>query len=176
MDGVMRALAKKKTECKEDRFFAMKFARQKLFKHCGEVTPMTAMLIISAHIFDACWKLWSFRKWQMGIDINPEDQTSYTTQSQEAFLRYVEYEYSAKHRRMSVIIPDNIPGSKPFPSPKACGFGLSSYDPDGFSSNDEEYLTPEGMVETTPGRSDCAARSLTAVSLHCKSPLKTPTI
>jgi len=30
MDGVMRALAKKKTEWKEDLFLAMKFAQQKL--------------------------------------------------------------------------------------------------------------------------------------------------
>jgi len=32
MDGVMRALAKKKTQWKEDLFFAMKFAQQKLSK------------------------------------------------------------------------------------------------------------------------------------------------
>ena len=33
MDGVMRALAKKKTQWKEDLFFAVKLARQKLSKY-----------------------------------------------------------------------------------------------------------------------------------------------
>ena len=32
MDGVMRGLARKKTQWKEDLFFAVKFARQKLSK------------------------------------------------------------------------------------------------------------------------------------------------
>jgi len=31
------------------------------------------------------------------MDINPEDETSYTIQYQEAFLKYVENEYSPKH-------------------------------------------------------------------------------
>jgi hypothetical protein len=33
MDGVMRALAKKKTQWQEDLFFAVKLARQKLSKY-----------------------------------------------------------------------------------------------------------------------------------------------
>jgi len=33
----------------------------------------------------------------MGMDINPEDETSYTNQYQKAFLRYVENEYFANH-------------------------------------------------------------------------------
>ena len=36
------------------------------------------------------------------MDINPGDETSYTTQSQEAFLKYVENEYCAKQRPLSV--------------------------------------------------------------------------
>jgi len=39
--------------------------------------------------------------WGNGMHINPEDETSYTTQYQEAFLKYVGHEYSAKHRRVS---------------------------------------------------------------------------
>jgi len=31
------------------------------------------------------------------MHINAEDETSYTTPYQEAFLKYVENEYSAKH-------------------------------------------------------------------------------
>jgi len=36
--------------------------------------------------------------WDKGMDINLEDETSYTTQYQEAFLKYVENEYCAKHQ------------------------------------------------------------------------------
>jgi hypothetical protein len=90
MDGVMRALAKKKTQWKEDLFFAVKCAWQKLSKYYTEVTPMTGMLLITAHILDPFRKLRSFRKWDKGMDINPEDETSYTTQYQEACLKYVE--------------------------------------------------------------------------------------
>jgi hypothetical protein len=57
MDGVMRALAKKKTQWKEDLFFAVKLARQKLSKYYAEVTPTTDMLQISAHILDLFRKL-----------------------------------------------------------------------------------------------------------------------
>jgi len=57
MDGVMRALANKKTQWMEDLFCAVKFARQKLSKYYSEVTPMTGMLLISAHILDSFRKL-----------------------------------------------------------------------------------------------------------------------
>jgi len=46
MDGVMRALAKKKTQWKEDLLFAMMFAWQKLSKYYTEVTPTTGTLLI----------------------------------------------------------------------------------------------------------------------------------
>jgi len=87
MDGVMRALAKKKTQWKEDLFFAVKLARQKLSIYYAKVTPTMGMLLISAHILDPFRKLGSFRKWDKGMVINPEDETSYTTQYQEAFLK-----------------------------------------------------------------------------------------
>ena len=57
MDGVMRALEKKKTPWKEDLFFVVKFARQKLSKYYTEVTPTTSMHLISAHILDPIRKL-----------------------------------------------------------------------------------------------------------------------
>jgi hypothetical protein len=63
MDGVMRALAKKKTQWKEDLFLAVKFARQKMSKFYTEVTPTTGMLLISAHILDPFRKLRLFGKW-----------------------------------------------------------------------------------------------------------------
>ena len=63
---------------------------------------MMGMLLISAHILDPFKKLRWFRKWDEGMDINPEDETSYTIQYREAFLKYVENEYCAKHRRAPV--------------------------------------------------------------------------
>jgi len=48
----MRALAKKKTQWKEELFFPVKLAQQKISKYYAEVTPTTGMLLISAHILD----------------------------------------------------------------------------------------------------------------------------
>jgi hypothetical protein len=62
MDGVMRALAKKKTQWKEDLYFAVKVARQKLSKYYAKVTLKTGLLLISAQILDLFRKLRSFRK------------------------------------------------------------------------------------------------------------------
>jgi len=97
MDGVMQALAEKKTQWKEDLFFAVKLARQKLSTYYAEVTPMMGMLNISAHILDLFLMLRSLRKWDKGMDINPEDEISYTTQYKETVWEYVENEYFAKH-------------------------------------------------------------------------------
>jgi hypothetical protein len=98
MDGVMGALAKKKRQLKEDLFFAVKCAWQKLSKYYTEVTPTTGMLLIPADMLNPFPMLRSFRKWDKGMDINPEDETSYTTQYQESFLKYVENEFCAKYR------------------------------------------------------------------------------
>ena len=57
MNGIMRALAKKKTPWKEDLFFAVKLARQKLSKYYTEITPTTGIILISAHIPDPFRKL-----------------------------------------------------------------------------------------------------------------------
>ena len=50
MDGMMQALAKKQTQLKEELFFAVKLARQKLSKYYPKVTPTMDTLLISAHI------------------------------------------------------------------------------------------------------------------------------
>jgi len=139
MDGVMRALAKKKTQWKEELFFALKCARQKLSKYYTEVTPTTGMLPITAHIIDPFQKLRSFRKWNKGMDINPEDETSYTTQYQEAFLKYVEKQYCAKHRRLRVIKSDNTLNNNLSSFEMASRSGQSSYDPYDLSSDDDEH-------------------------------------
>jgi hypothetical protein len=57
MDGVMRALAKKKTQWKEYLFFAVKLARQILSKYYAEVTPTAGMLLNGVHILDPFRKL-----------------------------------------------------------------------------------------------------------------------
>jgi len=49
MDGMMRALANRKTQWKEDLFFAMKFTRQKYY---AQVTQSMGLLPISTHILD----------------------------------------------------------------------------------------------------------------------------
>jgi hypothetical protein len=80
MDGVMRALAPKKTHWKAALFLGVKLARRKLSKYYTDVTPMTGFVLISVNILDRFQKLRSFRQWGKGMDINPEDETSYTTQ------------------------------------------------------------------------------------------------
>jgi len=108
------------------------------------------------------------------MDINPEDETFYTTQSQEAFLKDVENEDCAKHGRVPVNELETIPSSNLVPSPMASGSNHSSVDPYDSSSDDEEYLTPTNMAETTPARSDRAARLSTAARLQSNSPPEAP--
>jgi hypothetical protein len=92
------------------------------------------------------------------MDINPEDETSYTTQYQEAFLKYLENEYCAKHRRLSVTKLETIPYNNLSSSAIASRSSQSSYDPYDLPSDDYEYLMLNNVAETTPGRSDHAAR------------------
>jgi len=174
MDGVMRAVAKKKTEWKEDLFFAVKLARGKLSKYNAEVTTTPGMLLDSAQILDPFRKLRSFSKWVKGMDINPEDETSDTRQYHEAFLKYLEHEYCAKHRSAPVNKLETVPSSNLIPSATASGSYQSSFDPYDVSSDDEEDLTPNNVPETTPGRSDCPARLLTAARLYLNSPPEAP--
>jgi len=100
------------------------------------------------------------------MDINPEDETSYTTHYQEACLKYVGNECCAKHQPMSGVKPDNVPHSIIPPSAKASGFGQLHFDPHDLSSDDEESITPESVAETTPRQSDCPAHILTAAKLN----------
>jgi len=108
------------------------------------------------------------------MDINPEDETSYTTQYQEAFLKYVENEYCTNHWHVPVNTLETIPSSNLVPSATASGSYQSSFDPYDSSSNEEEYLTPNNVAETTPGRRDRAARLLTAARLHLNWPPEAP--
>jgi len=132
------------------------------------------MLLISAQILDPFWKFPSFRKRDEGMDSNPENETLYTTQYQEAIPRYMENEYCAKHRHAPVNELETVPSSNPVPSTTASGSYQSSFDQYDLSSDDEEYLTPNNVPETTPGRSDCAAHLLTAARLYLNSLPETP--
>jgi hypothetical protein len=174
MDGVMRDLAKKKTQWKDDLFFTVKLASQKLSKCYAEVTPTPGMLLISAHILDPFGKLRSSRKWDKGLDIHPEDETSFTTQYQEAFLKYVENEYCAKHRLLPVNKIEGVPSSNLIPYATAPGSYQLFFDSYHLSSDDEEYLMPNDVAEITPGRSDRATRLLTAPRLYHNSPPEAP--
>jgi len=84
------------------------------------------------------------------MDINPEDDTSYTTQCQEACLKYVENQYCAKHRHVPANRLQTVPSNNLLPSAIASGSHQSSLDPYDLPSDDEEYLTLNNMAETTP--------------------------
>jgi len=174
MDCVMRTLAKKKTPWKEVLFFAVKLAQQNLSKYYAEVTPTTGMLLISEHILNPFQKLQLFRTWDKGMDINPEDVTSSTTQYQEAIVRYVENEYCAKHWRVLVIKQESLPSSNLIFSATVLGSCQSSFDQYDLSNDDDEYLMPDNVAEMTPGPSNHAARLLTALRLYLNSPPEAP--
>jgi len=174
MDGVTRVQAKKKNQRKEDLFFAVELAQQKLSKYYAEVIRTTGMLLNPAQILDPFRKLRSFTKWDTGMDINPDDEPSYTTQYQVAFLKYVENEYCANDRRAPVNILETVLSSNHVPSATASGSYLSSFDPYDLSSDDEEYLKPNNVPETTPRRSDCALRKLTAARHYFNSQPEAP--
>jgi hypothetical protein len=67
-----------------------------------------------------------------------------------------------------------IPSSNLFPSATASGSYLSSFDPYDLSSDNEEYLTPNNVAETTSGRSDRTARLWTAARLYLNLPPEAP--
>jgi len=71
------------------------------------------------------------------MHINPDDETSYTPQYQEGFLKYVENEYRAKHRQLSVNKLERLVSNNPF-STTASGSDQSSFDPYYLSSDDDE--------------------------------------
>jgi hypothetical protein len=82
----------------------------------------------------------------------------------------VENEYCAKHRCVPVNTLETVPSCNLVPSATASRSYQSSFDPYDLSSDDEEYLTPNNVAETTPGRSDHAAHLLTAARLDLNSP------
>jgi hypothetical protein len=108
------------------------------------------------------------------MDVNPEDEGSFTAQYKVAFLKYVEHDYCSKNHIMPNYILKMPNHNDPFSTSRVSGPGHSYYDPYDWSSDDAEYLTPANMVESTPGRSHRTARLLTATTLYLNSPPEAP--
>jgi len=62
------------------------------------------------------------------MDSTTEDETSYTTQSPEAFLKYVENTYCTEHTRLPVTKPKKVLNNNPVSSTMASRSGQSTYD------------------------------------------------
>jgi len=85
------------------------------------------------------------------MDTNPKDETFYTTQYQQALLKYVENECCSRHRCVPVSKPKGVPCKDLFSSALAWGSGQSSVGPYHMSSDDDERLMPSNVAEMTPG-------------------------
>jgi len=145
-----------------------------LSKYHPEVTLITSIQLTSANIFDTFGTLLSCWKWDKAMDIYSEDFASYTTQYQQAFLKYVQNQYCAIHWQISIIKPNNVPHSNIFLSAKASWFGQLTFVPYDLPSDDEEYSTPNNVATMTPSRSDRAPTILSAARLHLYSPPEPP--
>jgi hypothetical protein len=86
----------------------------------------------------------------------------------------VKNEYCAKHRRVLVNTLETVPSSNLLPSAKSSGSQQLSFDSYNSSSDDDEYLKPNNVGETTPGRSDQAACLLTATKIYLNTPPEAP--
>jgi len=69
---------------------------------------------------------------------------------------------------------ESLPSSILVPSAMAIVSCQSSCDPYDLSSDDEEYLMPNDVANTTPGRSDCATFLFTTARLYLNSPPEAP--
>jgi len=69
---------------------------------------------------------------------------------------------------------ETVPNSNLVPSATALGSYQSSFDPYNLSSDDEKYITPDNVAETTPGQSNRTARLSTAARLCLNSPPEAP--
>jgi len=169
MDGVMQALAKKKTQSTEELFFAMNLAWPKLSKYSDELNSTKRILQISAHILDPFWMLVSSSKLDKRMNINPEDETSYTTQYREAILKNVKNEYCAKLRHVPGNTSDNVLSSNLVLTALASRCGQSCFELYDLFSNDEEYLMLNNVATMTPGPRNSAAYWFIATGVYLNS-------
>jgi len=126
------------------------------------------------HILDSLQKSQLFRKWDNGMGINPENETAHTTQYQEAFLKYVENKYCAKHKRLPVTESDKTLNNNLSTFEIACRSAQSSHNPYDLCSGSDEYLMRTNVTKTTPGRSDHSTHLLTAARFNLNSPAEVP--
>jgi hypothetical protein len=103
--------------------------------------------------------------------INPQDVTSYTTQYQEAFQKYLENKNCVKHRHEPVNNHKCRPITHFIPIAPAAKSVQLSFDPYYSSSIDEVYLMPNIVAEMKLEQSNCAACLLTTarqylIALH----------
>jgi len=68
------------------------------------------MVLGAVKILDHFPKLASFTKWNNAKDIDPEDESCYTTQYQDVFLNYVDNQYSCLILKMSFYRGSTILG------------------------------------------------------------------
>jgi hypothetical protein len=162
------------TQWKDDLFFAVNFAGQKHSKNYTEETTIMRMLLISAQILNPFRKLELFRKCNKAMANDPEDEISYTTQYQEAILKYAENEYYAKHRCGPVNKVKTVPSSNLLPSAIASGSYQTFFDPYDLSSDDEASITPKNVAERKTRPSNRTARLSTAASFYFNSLSEAP--
>jgi hypothetical protein len=127
------------------------------------------MILIATHILDPLRKLRSFSKWDKAMDVNPEDTGSFTGKYTHRFLKYVEHEYCSKDPILPNFILETTNDNDPFSTSPVSGPGHLFYNPNVLSTDDAEYMTPANLIESTPGRSHCAAQPLTTTTLYLKS-------
>jgi hypothetical protein len=146
MDGMMRAHAMLKTQWKEDLYFGMKLAWQKLSRYYTEVTLTTVMFLIAAYISYPFQILRPFRKWKIGTDALPEDDTFYTAQYIEAFRKLIEQEYCTQHTCLTVTKPKCLLKNNLIFSPMSSRSGPTAYDPYDLPCDNAEYLIPNNVA------------------------------
>jgi hypothetical protein len=106
-----------KTGWKDDLFLQVEIVWQKLSTSYMDITHMTYMLPLSAHILESFRKLQWISKWENGNNVNPEDKTTYTTPYQKGFLQHVEKEYCTKVQPLPIITHGSTPWNNPFTPP-----------------------------------------------------------
>jgi len=104
------------------------------------------------------------------MDINFQVETSYTTQHQEAILKYMGNKYCARHRSVTVNTQESLPRSNLVPSGTVLRSCQSFSYPYDLCSDDKGFLPSDTMAQCTPGRSDRVSRLFTAASLYLRSP------
>jgi len=93
LDGVLKALAKKRLQWKRDIHRAVRSARAKLRKYYTKVTPETGLILILATMLDPFRKLQTFKGWDKEMGKSSDDSDSYERQYCDAFLSYWENNY-----------------------------------------------------------------------------------